>query len=464
MLRSFRESFKKNLPDQLRRKRFNENLKIHQIRRDKQWLGQRDLKKVDTENEIMENILDNIDMLDINSDYEGSTSIKKEWIKDLMDESVHRQWTITQKFAKLISKIPDPTIDDLIHLGLVKRFFELLKSSSNKEVPRIETNVSTVIVELSTKEIVPHLPEDAITIIESVLKKTKSFDTIENLIQTVSNIAFESTNLREEILSSSCWITIIEIAESSKNLEIYKVCSHLIFIVLDSLYNVPDFDKISKCFPIIKKMLTKTESNETKEILLKSILMICRNYSIKTVLDMNICDLLVGFLNYNVHHPNVICAALDVIGDILLGEDEDCQHLIDANVISNLHNIMFHPNVNIRNKVCNCIANLSSGPSEHIQILINENVYPDLLEILMTGSHSLKYEVAWTLRKSVSRSRTTEQQFRKLISFDFIEILCNSLLLINESTMKIVLNTIKAVMTYDYDEKIKEKVLRNISK
>lgn len=52
-------------------------------------------------------------------------------ISELYSNSEDEQLRAIQKFRKLLSKDPNPPIDDVIHAGIVPRFVDFLKNNNN---------------------------------------------------------------------------------------------------------------------------------------------------------------------------------------------------------------------------------------------------------------------------------------------------------------------------------------------
>lgn len=65
---------------------------------------------------------------------QSSTVIKKEMIDALYSEIESVQLEATQKFRKLLSRDPNPPIEEVIQKGIVPRFVQFLKNNNNSSL------------------------------------------------------------------------------------------------------------------------------------------------------------------------------------------------------------------------------------------------------------------------------------------------------------------------------------------
>lgn len=452
--------------EERRKRRFNENLKMQKLNRSQSWFERRLKNDQKPEPDPMEDIIDQIEMMEVNNnDSELETSIKKEWVRDLMDTSIYRQWTIVEKFAKLIYKKPQPTLDDMVKLRLFGRFFELIKTY---EVPRIQYNVGLVLCEMSILPIMDQLPNDAIETIENLLKTTKCMETKLLLIELVANLSdTDVVECRDKILASECWTEILDLMEkldfSSDSKDIIKLlrnCSYAIQIVCSAARMSPDFNLASKALPIVKNLMNSCKDHEV----LKSCIITLTWFTVKSnrvVLDLGLNDKIVSLLNVNKHHRDLVYETLRAVGNILYGPHEEAQQMIDAGVVPILHELMFDTCYKIKVRSSWCLSNICCGSTQQIEVLFVENVYRDIVQQFVVGPPDVQYEFAFAINCSISKIRTSRDQIMKILSFDVIAVLCDALKRVDiEDTLLVVLGALRRLVNYDAE--ILEQVCRRI--
>jgi importin subunit alpha-6/7 len=166
--------------------------------------------------------------------------------------------------------------------------------------------------------------------------------------------------------------------------------------------------------------------------------------------------------NLAVRNDTIQTPSLRAIGNIVSGNEEQTQAVMDCGVLSIFQDLLRHYKSSIQKECCWAISNITAGNAYQVQAVIEANLFPSIITILRSGDMKTKKEAVWAVCNATSHHSTNPEQVKYLVSQGCLKPLCDMLSGQDTKIIQVVLDGIDNILSVGQQELISGVASENI--
>lgn len=349
---------------------------------------------------------------------------------------------------KILSEIRNPPIDDVVNANLVPFLISYLDLDNN---PQLQFEAAWAITNIAsgTSQHTQYIVE--LGVVPKLIRLLSSTNAIvyDQAVWALGNIAGDCAEMRE-------YVTKLGIIEPLLTLfQFNDIPIKFLRNITWTLANLcrytnpsPSIETVTKLLPALEQLLYHNDN----AILIDT----CRAFAyvskgssqnIEAIVKMPaILPRLVELINvYCETEIDILSPALRTIGNIVSGNSEQTQCVIDANALPIFHALLTHKNTNIKKEAAWALSNITAGTPTQIEAVINANLIPLLVHVLANSEFQVQKEAALVFAQFTSGAQAN--QILYLIQCQVIKPMCDLLVSKDPKIIKILLDGLLNVLT-----------------
>lgn len=138
--------------------------------------------------------------------------------------------------------------------------------------------------------------------------------------------------------------------------------------------------------------------------------------------------------------------ALRSMGNVVTGDDDITQVVVDMGLLVPLKNLLSSQRANLKKEACWCISNITAGTLPQIKAVYELGIFPILIQVLSQSDFKTKREACWALCNATSCFESCPEIIRYLIGNGLMQPLVKMLSVDEPKILQVTLDGFENIL------------------
>lgn len=370
------------------------------------------------------------------------------WLQALMkSKSLSDKKSGVVRIRKLLAVENNHPTQQLIENGVVPFLIQMIKASTDPELLFEACWALTNISAGNSQQTLEVVKEGAVPILVALLSLGQSEygHVREQAIWALGNIAGESADCRDFVLSNEILARLLPLIEITTSITFLRVASWAMSNLCGSTPQCAT-EITRKMVPSLVQLFDVSDDQILADACW-AFFQISREVDptiINNLIALGGVKKLVGLLDSrpsSVKHP-----ALKTLGNICCGSHAQTQHVLDTGVLGKFKRLFKDPAKCVRRESCWMLSNITAGTTNQIEEVISSKLLAPLISLAVDDCSDIREEAAWALANTVTGGRDIHIVYLVEKEKNFVETLCFLITKVRDQTLSMVLTALECIL------------------